>query len=187
MESVSISRQTRPSLPSRRRTTRHQTTSGPRGKITTKSIILATKGYTSYLLSQFTPLIRYIQAQMSPLIPTHPASLNLIPHSYGFEGVGSMDRATPNYLVQSPYISDVQSGHLEYGGGRCLALYHGENACDDSFIDKHVESYLRTLPDRLNLPLLTHHTSRSEQTQKSPLDIAASWTGIIGQSADGYP
>ncbi|KAJ9616951.1 hypothetical protein H2200_000671 [Cladophialophora chaetospira] len=161
-----------------------------RGMVQTKAIILATNGYTSHLLPSFSALIRPVQAQMSALIPPPPAShgqeRKLIPRSCGFEGVGDMDRVMSDYLVQNPYNPTVENGggHLMFGGGRHIALNHGENNSDDSYVDKNVERYLRTLPERLDL---NFEGKDADQSEHKMLDIAASWTGIIGHSLDGYP
>jgi glycine/D-amino acid oxidase-like deaminating enzyme len=182
-----------------------------RGCVHARSVVLATNGYTSHLLSEFAPLIRPVQAQMSALIPpsTSPSNRDrgrtLIPMSYGFEGVGTMDRVMSDYLVQNPFISRTASeqrtnsasdieegGHLMFGGGRHLAFNHGEQCWDDDFVDKSVEKYLRTLPERLDLVFGTdtetgRYSENESTAQHASLDIAASWTGIIGHSADGHP
>ncbi|OAP61622.1 hypothetical protein AYL99_03825 [Fonsecaea erecta] len=223
----------------------------PRGSVHAHTVIVATNAYTSHLLPEFAPLIRPVQAQMSALIPPPPApardlagrhtmnntntnnqeARKLIPMSYGFMGVGAMDRVMSDYLVQNPYdntrISHHQhqhhlgdedddreheherehktdgiggsydgGGHLMFGGGRHLALHHGEGVWDDDFVDQAVERYLRSLPERLNLDLNLELDTRdkdeaaavsSSQKQTPLLAIAASWTGIIGHSADGRP
>ncbi|KIW68624.1 hypothetical protein PV04_04558 [Phialophora macrospora] len=181
----------------------------PRGCVHARSVILATNGYTSHLLPEFAPLIRPVQAQMSALIPPSISPSNrghdrrLIPMSYGFEGVGTMDRVMSDYLVQNPFVSRTiseqqtdaasdnvnEGGHLMFGGGRHLAFNHGEQCWDDDFVDKRVEKYLRTLPERLDLVSDTDTgTGENDSTaQQSSLDLAASWTGIIGHSADGHP
>ncbi|KIW90600.1 uncharacterized protein Z519_08383 [Cladophialophora bantiana CBS 173.52] len=174
----------------------------PRGSVRARAVILATNAYTSHLLPEFAPLIRPVQAQMSALVPP-PSSgqgngggaggwgrmatstrkaRKLIPMSYGFMGVGDMDRVMSDYLVQNPYAEphhqhgfnhqnkaehgdtgkddervssegEGAGGHLMFGGGRHLAPNHGEGVWDDDFVDDRVEMYLRGLPQRLNLNL----------------------------------
>ncbi|KIV92625.1 hypothetical protein PV10_03899 [Exophiala mesophila] len=184
-----------------------------RGTVQTRHILLATNGYTSHLLPCFSKLISPRQAQMTALIPPQasPFSRMLIPQSYGFSGVAGMDREMSDYLVQAP-ISDSdsnfhpdpldrhaiasQGGQLMYGGGRQHASGNGNYNSDDSYVDPEVEKYLRTLPARLDLGNSSNTTSRSHQGQTlSPpkddsdlqLELQASWTGIIGSSADGHP
>ena len=184
----------------------------PRGPVTAHTVILTTNAYTSHLLPQFSALIRPVQAQMSALIPPSNHTLGKsesgksLPMSYGFEGVGSMDRVMSDYLVQTPYVFSIDGpaghgGHLMFGGGRHIARNHGEGCWDDGFVDKHVESYLRSLPERLNLevqdaaefkddetqPILTTSNPSAPRPASKALDLAASWTGIIGHSADGPP
>ncbi|EXJ76601.1 uncharacterized protein A1O5_01109 [Cladophialophora psammophila CBS 110553] len=175
----------------------------PRGSVRARAVILATNAYTSHLLPEFARLIRPVQAQMSALVPP-PTSKHgngsggggrsgmttntrkarkLIPMSYGFMGVGDMDRVMSDYLVQNPYAihhhhhgcnhqenaaeqagtgkddegvsseGDGAGGHLMFGGGRHLAPNHGEGVWDDDFVDDRVEMYLRGLPQRLKLSL----------------------------------
>ena len=173
----------------------------PRGIIHARTVILAINGYTSHLLPKFTPLIRPVQAQMSALTPpaapevSHDQQPRLIPMSYGFEGIGSMDRVMSDYLVQNPFTVRSRSeqtasesgGQLMFGGGRHMAANHGEAVWDDDFVDKNVEKYLRSLPERLNLTFGSSNSSKTTTTSTELLDIDASWTGIIGHSLDGNP
>ncbi|EXJ93429.1 hypothetical protein A1O1_01821 [Capronia coronata CBS 617.96] len=152
----------------------------PRGSIAARRIIVATNGYTSHLLPQFSALISPVQAQMSALVPPPGspfAAHSLIPMSYGFTGVGNQDRVMTDYLVQNPHLGGDdchgngngngasptststststsvvgRGGHLMFGGGRNLAHGNGVGVSDDSYVEPGVELYLRSLPDRLNL------------------------------------
>lgn len=197
------------------------------GPVAARRIIVATNAYTSHILPKFRDLIAPVQAQMSALLPP-PGSpfgapqINLIPTSFGFEGIGDQDRVMGDYLVQNPHIDESSGntgsaanasssgasgagaggggGHLMYGGGRHLARNAGVGISDDSYVEPDVELYLRNLPERLNLDDTTKgnqdesmatssSSSPSPSSASSPhlLDIAASWTGIIGSSADGHP
>jgi glycine/D-amino acid oxidase-like deaminating enzyme len=171
-----------------------------RGEISTPAVIFATNAYTSYLVPPLAPLIRAVQAQMSALVPPPPVrgtTPSLVPRSYGFEGVGNMDRVMSDYLVQNPYSPSAPNGggHLMMGGGRHLCVNHGENNCDDSYVDERVEHYLRSLPERLDIQSITIDPNHNQILQddrkvdRGPelLDIAASWTGVIGHSIDHHP
>ncbi|KIW79929.1 hypothetical protein Z517_06544 [Fonsecaea pedrosoi CBS 271.37] len=114
----------------------------------------------------------------------------LIPMSYGFVGVGDMDRVMSDYLVQNPYHHhhhhhndrhgdsdsgrDRQGGHLMFGGGRHLALHHGEGVWDDDFVDKRVERYLRGLSERLHLnqPSLNSKAKSNDRTHQDRTRVA---------------
>ncbi|OAL38147.1 hypothetical protein AYO20_02599 [Fonsecaea nubica] len=116
----------------------------------------------------------------------------LIPMSYGFVGVGDMDRVMSDYLVQNPYDHhhhhhhhhsdghgdgdsgrDRQGGHLMFGGGRHLALHHGEGVWDDDFVDKRVERYLRGLSERLHLnPSLNSKVKSNHSTHQDRTRVA---------------
>ena len=159
-----------------------------RGSVLARRVLLATNGYTSHLLPQFSTLISPLQAQMSALVPspTSPFAKHLIPKSYGFVGIGDMDRVMSDYLVQNLIRGDSQGGHLMFGGGRQKVPGHGVGVSDDSYVDHQAEMYLRSLPERLDLA--THsEASQSSTPNAQLLDIAGSWTGIIGSSADGHP
>ncbi|KIW57659.1 hypothetical protein PV05_02225 [Exophiala xenobiotica] len=161
-----------------------------RGDVEAKRVIFATNGYTSHLLPQFAGLISPTQAQMSALLPPKdsPFTETLIPKSYGMMGVGLQDRVMSDYLVQNPILDSQdggvvgRGGHLMFGGGRAEAKGHGVGVSDDDYVDEDVEKYLRSLPERLNLA-----TDASISREAGLLDLAASWTGIIGSSADGHP
>lgn len=168
-----------------------------RGNVSACHVILATNGYTSHLLPQFSSLITPMQAQMSAQLPPKdsPFSTQLIPQSYGFLGIPGMDREMSDYLVQQP-ISEKSTvgGELMYGGGRHVAKGNGVLVSDDSYVDPDVEQYLRCLPERLNLKDFspsdgTTATTTTTTSASSPiqLELLASWTGIIGSSIDGYP
>ncbi|KAK6384802.1 hypothetical protein LTS17_002365 [Exophiala oligosperma] len=167
-----------------------------RGNVRAKHVVLATNGYTSHLVPEFEGLISPVQAQMSALLPPDgsPFREHLMPVSYGMMGVEGQDRVMSDYLVQNPILppsgEDVvavgRGGHLMFGGGRAQARGHGVGVSDDDYVDADAEIYLRSLPERLNL--VEAGASTAAGTSKGGLlDIAASWTGIIGSSADGHP
>ncbi|KIX09787.1 uncharacterized protein Z518_00868 [Rhinocladiella mackenziei CBS 650.93] len=165
-----------------------------RGTVHAKHVVLTTNAYTSHLLPQFASLISPVQAQMSALVlpKTSPFAKRLIPKSYGFMGVGSQDRVMSDYLVQNPILPDSDGkrsgGHLMFGGGRHHVPGHGVGVSDDDFVDPHAELYLRSLSERLDLISPMTESAPEPQSQKKPLlEIVASWTGIIGSSADGHP
>ncbi|KAK5044569.1 hypothetical protein LTR84_010693 [Exophiala bonariae] len=155
-----------------------------RGTIIASHIILATNGYTSHLLPQFSSLISPTQAQMTAQLPPpdSPFSSNLIPRSYGFVGIPGMDHEMSDYLVQRPISENGATGRgeLMYGGGRHAAKGYGVGVSDDSYIDPDVENHLRGLPERLNL-------AAQGSVRVTHLELLASWTGIIGSSIDGFP
>ncbi|KEF54752.1 uncharacterized protein A1O9_09194 [Exophiala aquamarina CBS 119918] len=180
-----------------------------RGLISARHVILATNGYTSHLVPEFSSLIIPRQAQMSAQRPpmASPFSKKLIPKSYGFVGILGMDREMSDYLVQQPIREKHTGGgaltygggggEFMYGGGRQAAKGNGDHVSDDSFVDPDVEQYLRRLPDRLNLiptspgngAATTTTTTTTTTTSAAPyqLELLASWTGIIGSSRDGFP
>jgi glycine/D-amino acid oxidase-like deaminating enzyme len=83
----------------------------PRGAITSKTVILATNGYTSALLPNFADLIVPCRGEMSALFP--PKNSTLLPNSYGMVAALGQPANCDDYLIQRPY-SDVPNpaGHL---------------------------------------------------------------------------
>ena len=83
--------------------------------IPTEHVIVASNGYASYLVPELESVIKPTQGQMSASRPHGAFSHQLLPHSYGFLGVGDQDRVMSDYLVQAPLDT---GGYLMYGGGR---------------------------------------------------------------------
>jgi glycine/D-amino acid oxidase-like deaminating enzyme len=134
-------------------------------------------------LPEFGDLIGPVQAEMSALTPPpgSPFRDSLMPKTYGFLGLPGMDRQMSDYLVQQPIRKDGKGGQLMFGGGRHKARGYGVGVSDDSYVDSGAEHHLRSLPEQLNLQ------SDLQSPSSEPLNIEASWTGIIGSSTDGYP
>jgi glycine/D-amino acid oxidase-like deaminating enzyme len=151
-----------------------------RGTITTQKILLATNAYTSHLLPIFSELVVPVRGTMTALLP--PPKATLLPHSYGFVGLGP--GANPNaddYLVQRPF-SDVPNpkGHLMFGGGRTSGKDNSMGESDDSIVDEGSVSYLKkTLLETLKLG------GETKGLQELKADYA--WSGIMGYSRDNSP
>ena len=146
-------------------------------------VIVASNGYASYLVPELESVITPTQGQMSASTPPATFSNQLLPHSYGFLGVGDQDRVMSDYLIQAPLDT---GGHLLYGGGRAFVPIGGSGVSDDSHVDLDAEEYLRSLPERLDLELPSRTTDRQRESSHR-LDMVASWTGIMGYSKDHYP
>ncbi|KAI2467539.1 FAD dependent oxidoreductase [Annulohypoxylon bovei var. microspora] len=181
----------------------------PRGTIAASQVLLATNGYTSHLLPQFTQLIVPTQGQVSslqpPEVPSSPADPPLdIKHTFYIAGEPENPYERDDYLVQRP----PASAELVFGGGRRHAKGRGVAVWDDSHIDPAVSWYLRgELGDVVDLSL--HHApssslpsshtstnpSSAQETkqpeankhQKQDLYPTHEWTGIMGYSKDGHP
>ncbi|KAF1835648.1 FAD dependent oxidoreductase [Decorospora gaudefroyi] len=151
----------------------------PRGTITSKTIILATNGYTSALIPHFADLIVPCRGEMSALLP--PRGSTLLPNSYGM--VAALGQAANNddYLIQRPYDSVPNpAAHLMFGGGRGAGNLPSIGVSDDSAIDKGAAAYLRRA--LLKVLELDGQTAGLEE-----LTAVAEWTGIMGYSRDDHP
>jgi glycine/D-amino acid oxidase-like deaminating enzyme len=151
-----------------------------KGTVFAKSVLLATNGYTSHLLPAFTDLVVPVRGTMTALVP--PKNAKLLPHSYGFVGLGP--GANPNsddYLVQRPF-SGVPNpkGHLMFGGGRTSGKMSSMGESDDSIVDAGSVTYLsKTLLSTLNLG--------GDTTNLDELEAEYAWSGIMGYSRDNSP
>lgn len=151
----------------------------PRGAISSKTVILATNGYTSAILPHFADLIVPVRGEMSALHP--PKGSTIIPDSYGMVGALGQPENADDYLVQRPY-SGVPNpgGHLMFGGGRGAGHLPTIGVSDDSVIDEDSAAYLRGA--LLKVLELDGKTAGLKE-----LDAAAQWTGIMGYSRDDHP
>ncbi|ORY12986.1 FAD dependent oxidoreductase [Clohesyomyces aquaticus] len=151
----------------------------PRGTVTSKTIILATNGYTSAIVPHFADLIVPVRGEMSALLP--PKKSTILPDSYGM--VGALDQPANNddYLIQRPY-EDVPNpgGHLMFGGGRGSGVLPTIGISDDSVMDEGSAAYLRAA--LLKVLELDGETEGLEE-----LTAAAEWSGIMGYSRDNHP
>lgn len=151
----------------------------PRGIINSKTVILATNGYTSALLPQFADLIVPVRAQMSALFP--PTGSNLLPDSYGMVGALGQPANADDYLIQRPFSGvSNPAGHLMFGGGRGAGILPTVGVSDDGVLDEGTAAYLRgALLKLLNLG--------GDLDGVKELQAAAQWTGIMGYSRDNHP
>ena len=150
----------------------------PRGSIKARHIILATNGYTSHLVPEFSDLIVPERGSMSALIP--PPGSKQLPNTYGFMGSNGAGELQFDYLIQR-YDGDR---HLMFGGGKAAATTHYVGTVDDSILDLGSARYLRTAL----LKILTWDgVAEPEEGQEEELEAAFEWTGIWGTSRDGLP
>ncbi|KAF1943305.1 FAD dependent oxidoreductase [Clathrospora elynae] len=151
----------------------------PRGTITSKTVILATNGYTSALLPSFADLIVPCRGEMSALLP--PRGSTILPDSHGM--VAALDQPANNddYLIQRPFAGVPNPrGHLMFGGGRGAGKGGSIGISDDTVIDEGSAAYLRAA-------LLKVLELDGEIEGLKELEAAAQWTGIMGYSRDNHP
>ncbi|KIW04742.1 uncharacterized protein PV09_04471 [Verruconis gallopava] len=157
-----------------------------RGSITTKNVILATNGYTSHLLPEFTSLIVPCRGTMTALLPPpqEPGKEEVLPNSYGMKCYSpDATSGSDDYLVQRPFHGIPNPrGHLMFGGGKNAGKLpvFGAEAADDSIVDPDTVAYLRqSLLGMLNLP------GKTDGLSELKADYA--WSGIMGFSRDALP
>lgn len=159
-----------------------------RGRITAKTVLLCTNGYTSRLLPSFSDLIVPVRGQIAAVLPPRrsntetPAKLQ---HSYLFSG-NYPPRFREDYLVQRP----LPIGELIFGGGRLMAKGLGVGEWRDDTIEKPVSTHLRgKLSPPLDLSPGTPYTKREnhEEEKGALLNATYEWTGVMGYSRDSRP
>lgn len=153
----------------------------PRGVIKARHVILATNGYTSHLLPEFTDLIVPERGVMTALLP--PRNSTRLDNSYGFVGAMGGNPIHDDYLNQRPF-SDVPNpaGHLMFGGGHVAKTLNMIGETDDSVLDEGSTRYLREA--LLKLLILG---GESESAGLKALEATHEWSGIWGTSIDHHP
>ncbi|KAJ4296906.1 hypothetical protein N0V90_006954 [Kalmusia sp. IMI 367209] len=145
-----------------------------------RNVILATNGYTPYLLKSLqgiiVPLRGQITAQNPPPTARHPS---VLPKTYSFIYGSGYEYMIPRQLPDG-------GQHIIIGGG--LGRLSGGGACefgtvDDSSLNPEVSKYLHgTLLGYFGAP------TPPSSTEESPsYEIVHEWTGIMGATADGRP
>lgn len=148
-----------------------------RGKVTASQVLLATNGYTSRLLPEFSDLIVPVRGQIGALLPPEPRVA--LDYSYVFfgklKGEDGEDTTRDEYLVQRP----LPTGELILGGGRHLAKGMAVGEWRDDSLDEPVASWLREeLEPVLNL---------DHKGDNKGLKASMEWTGIMAYSRDQVP
>ncbi|KAF9739689.1 hypothetical protein PMIN02_012378 [Paraphaeosphaeria minitans] len=152
-----------------------------RSTLPAREIILATNGYTPYLLptlrGALVPLRGQIVAKRPPPTTRHP---RVLPETYSF-----IYAAGYEYMVPRPLPDGGQ--HIVIGGGLGRLPDGGAaeyGAVDDGALNPSVSAYLRgTVPGYFGQP-----TSSSPGAQDVPeYEYVHEWTGIMGATADGRP
>ena len=163
----------------------------PRGVIKARHVILATNGYTSHLLPEFSDLIVPERGTMTALLPPSADSKRL-DDSYGFVGAFGANPVHDDYFNQRPF-SDVPntSGHLMFGGGYAGRKLNMIGETDDGVLDEGATKYLRTA--LLKLLVLGGSggggggKESDEGERVDELVATHEWSGIWGTSRDHHP
>lgn len=155
----------------------------PRGKVTANQVLLATNGYTSRLLPEFSDLIVPVRGQIGALLPPEPRVA--LDYSYVFFGKlkdeNGDDTTRDEYLVQRP----LPTGELILGGGRHLAKGMAVGEWRDDSLDEPVATWLREeLEPVLNLD---RKANEGQNGASKGLKASMEWTGIMAYSRDQVP
>lgn len=142
-----------------------------RGQISSPNVILATNGYTSYLLPKFTNVITPVRGQIAALVPPQDSRPLEGTHVWSYKAKGDAGESD-DYLVQAP------TGHLIFGGERLAVPSGGEGVSNDTEVDPIVSQRLHNV---------LSSTLRLSDSDPDTLKSEYEWTGIMGFSADGQP
>ena len=157
----------------------------PRGIIKARHVILATNGYTSHLLPEFSDLIVPERGTMTALLP--PVNSTRLEDSYGFVGAFGANPVHDDYLNQRP-LTDVPDprGHLMFGGGYAGRKLNMIGETDDGVLDEGATKYLRSA--LLKLLVLDGDGEKSDEGKRVDELVAThEWSGIWGTSRDHHP
>jgi glycine/D-amino acid oxidase-like deaminating enzyme len=137
--------------------------------LTTRTVILATNGYTPYLLPSFQASIVPMRGQITAQRPSPAHNLPVpLPTTYSF-----IYRTGYEYMIPRP-LDGTQ--HLIIGGGLNRLPHAGASeygTVDDSRLNPAVSTYL--------------HASLAGYFGKEDWTVEQEWSGIMGATADGRP
>ncbi|KAF2645197.1 FAD dependent oxidoreductase [Massarina eburnea CBS 473.64] len=145
-----------------------------------RTVILATNGYTPYLLPTLqraiVPLRGQITTQQPPKHAAHPSVLS---HTYSF-----IYSAGYEYMISRNEADGTQ--HIVIGGGLARLPDAGVSeygTVDDSRLNAGISTYLHgTLSGYFGEP-----NTASNEEEGAGYKIVQEWTGIMGATADGIP
>ncbi|KAL1597797.1 hypothetical protein SLS60_008284 [Paraconiothyrium brasiliense] len=152
-----------------------------RNSIPARTVILATNGYTPYLLptlqGAIVPLRGQIIASKPPPTARHPS---VLPKTYSFIYGNGYEYMIPRQLPDG-------GQHIVIGGGLGRLPNAGASeygTVDDSRLNEEVSTYLHgTVGGYFGAP-----TASSSSAEDAPeYEIVHEWTGIMGATADGRP
>jgi glycine/D-amino acid oxidase-like deaminating enzyme len=152
--------------------------------IQARNVIVATNGYTPYLLKELqgaiVPLRGQITTQQPPKTAAHPSAL---PCTYSF-----IYRSGYEYMISRNEPDGTQ--HIIIGGG--LGRLPEGGACefgtvDDSRLNPSVSSYLQGTLNRYFDAPEADDIVTEEEKESSEYKVIQEWTGIMGATADGLP
>ncbi|RDA93581.1 hypothetical protein CP533_6168 [Ophiocordyceps camponoti-saundersi (nom. inval.)] len=143
-----------------------------RGAVSAHDVVLATNGYTSYLVPAMADLIVPVQGQVCALRP--PADdTERLKHSHSW-----LPTASDDYLMQRPGTK----GLLILGGERCSVPGGRVGVSHDDDVDAVIGNRLRrAMAQAMKL------RPRGSGPEKDVLDAEAEWSGVMGYSRDGHP
>ncbi len=161
----------------------------PRGEVRARDVLVATNGYTSYLLPGLTDVVVPVRGQICALEP--PRGAIQLPHSY----VWTKD-ASDQYLIHRG-LDDTQVGtaaseesssssiagdrSLILGGERFAAPEGEEGISRDDTINAAVSRALHRGLDR------AVKLRPGDAAEEQELRATYEWTGIMGYSRDSHP
>jgi glycine/D-amino acid oxidase-like deaminating enzyme len=145
------------------------------------NVILATNGYTPYLLpalqGSVVPLRGQIAVQVPPRTAKHPS---VLPRTYSFIYAEGYEYMIPRQLPDG-------GQHIVIGGGLGRLPEAGASeygTVDDSALNKDVTQYLR---GSVSGYFGTPEADESGDGKEDGYETVAEWTGIMGATADGRP
>jgi glycine/D-amino acid oxidase-like deaminating enzyme len=147
--------------------------------LTSHTVILATNGYTPYLLNLFQGAIVPMRGQITSQKSGRATSLTMpLPRTYSF-----IYKEGYEYMIPRPLENGSQ--HLVIGGGLGRLEHAGASeygTVDDSSLNAVISRYLRG-----SLVGYFGAETWGEKEGEAEGRVVQEWTGIMGATADGRP
>ncbi|KAK6352279.1 hypothetical protein TWF730_009109 [Orbilia blumenaviensis] len=165
------------------------TVSTPRGKVTSKTVVHTTNGWSSHLLPGLSGKVFAFQGQMSA--QETPEGVPAMGEQYSWSFIHKQGF---DYLTQRPSTSIIHpdgtatqiAGEMMYGGGWANTENMGLDVCgsaDDTKLNYLAAAHLSGLLPYVFGSGYDLNGTRSWEGTK----VKNMWTGVLGMSADGLP
>ncbi|KAI3336150.1 FAD dependent oxidoreductase [Ustulina deusta] len=161
----------------------------PRGEVRARDVLVATNGYTSYLLPGLTDVVVPVRGQICALEP--PRGAIQLPHSYVWTKDASdqylIHRGVDDTQVETAASEESSSSSIAgdrsliLGGERFAAPEGEEGISRDDTINAAVSRALHRGLDR------AVKLRPGDAAEEQELRATYEWTGIMGYSRDSHP
>ena len=161
--------------------------------IPAQTVILATNGYTPYLLPALQSAIVPMRGQITVHRPGPAAKLpSPLPTTYSFIYKNGYEYMIPRPLQEGQHHHQKkhETQHIIIGGGLGRLPNAGETeygTVNDSALNPQISTYLRESLVHYHGPTIWGESTKPQADNETDDRIVQEWTGIMGATADGRP